>query len=96
MLYPYWNEEATRSSGADPVTGPGDVERDKKGLRETGIGSVAPSTITGIAGEGGLFEAEDWLLPELLASMYSVAPSVWEFLVAGVVAFGEPLEGVPN
>ena len=50
-----------RSSGPVPVTGPGEVERDKNGdgLREE-IRSLAPSTRTGIArGEGGLLEAEE-------------------------------------
>jgi hypothetical protein len=75
------------------VTGPGDVGREKKGLRDTDFASLAPSTMTGRAGEGGLFEAEDWAL----CSTYSVAPSVCAFFVAGVVAFGEePLDGVPN
>lgn len=36
---------------------------------------LAPSSST-IAGEGGLFVADDWLLPELLPSTYSAAPSV--------------------
>ena len=47
-----------RSSGPEPVTGPGDVDRDKKfGLLDRE--SLAPSTATGITGEGGLLEAED-------------------------------------
>jgi len=81
------------SSGPDPVTGPGDVERFKKGegVRE-GLMSFAPSTMTGIAGEGGLLVADDSVL-----FMYSVAPSLWLFLTRGVVALGEPLPvGVPN
>ena len=75
------------------MTGPGDVERFRKGegVRE-GLMSFAPSTMTGIAGEGGLLVAEDWAL-----LMYSVAPSLWLFLTEGVVALGEPLPvGVPN
>jgi hypothetical protein len=42
------------------VTGPGDVERFKKGEddREE-LTSFAPSTMTGIAGEGGLLVADD-------------------------------------
>jgi hypothetical protein len=57
-----------RSSGPDPVTGPGDAERDEKwfGDFDTETASLAPSTNSGIAGEGGLLEAEDWLLPEPL------------------------------
>jgi hypothetical protein len=53
-----------RSSGPVPVTGPGEVERDKKGdgLREE-VTSLAPSTRRGIAGDGGLLVAEDVLLP---------------------------------
>ena len=100
MAYPYWNDDAMRSSGPDPVTGPGDVDLDKKGLRPATLESLslAPSTRIGRAGEGGLFEADDMLLPEPArpSRMYSVAPSVCAFLVAGVVALGEPLEGVPN
>ncbi len=54
--------------------------------------SFAPSTITGMAGEGGLFVADDSVL-----LMYSVAPSLWLFWARGVVALGEPLlVGVPN
>lgn len=51
------------------MTGPGEAERDKKGdgLLEMMI-SLAPSTIGGIAGDGGLLVADDWLLPELLFS----------------------------
>jgi hypothetical protein len=51
-----------------------------------------------MTGDGGLFEADDWLLPEgLLLSMYSVTPSVSELLVAGAEAFGESFPfGVPN
>jgi hypothetical protein len=42
------------------VTGPGDVERFRKGegVRE-GLMSFAPSTMTGMAGEGGLLVADD-------------------------------------
>ena len=76
------------------------MARDKKGLRdaERASLSLAPSTRTGKAGDGGLFEADDVLLPEpdWAFKMYSVAPSVWEFLVAGVPALGDPFEGVPN
>jgi hypothetical protein len=80
------------------VTGPGDVERDKKGegVRE-GFRSLAPSIKTGIAGEGGLLAAEDWLLPEELLNLYSMAPSFCASLVAGVATLGEPFPvGVPN
>ena len=54
------------------MTGPGDVERDKKGegVRE-GLLSFAPSTMTGMAGEGGLLVADDSAL-----LMYSAAPSL--------------------
>lgn len=69
MLYPYWNGDVIRSSGPDPVTGPGDADRDKKGLRDADLESLAPSTRTGGAGDGGLFEADDWLLPEPLFRM---------------------------
>jgi len=82
-----------RSSGPVPVTGPGEVERDKKGdgLREE-VRSLAPSTRRGIAGEGGLLVTEDVLLPVPLFST-SWVPS---FLVDGV-AGGEVLpEGVPK
>lgn len=41
------------------MTGPGDVERDKKGLRDVDLESLAPSTKTGMAGDGGLFDADD-------------------------------------
>lgn len=62
------------------MTGPGDVERDKKGLRDADFDSPswAPSTKIGMAGDGGLFEADDVLLPEAdwACRMYSVAPSV--------------------
>lgn len=76
MLNPYWKCEAARSSGPDPVTGPGEVERDKKGegVRE-GLMSLAPSTKGGMAGEGGLLVAEEVLLPELLFRVSSTAPS---------------------
>jgi hypothetical protein len=80
------------------VTGPGDVERDKKGegVRE-GFRSLAPSIRTGIAGEGGLLVAEDWLLPEGLPNLNSVAPSFCTSFVAGVATFGELFPvGVPN
>jgi hypothetical protein len=42
------------------VTGPGDVERLRKGegVRE-GLMSFAPSTMTGMAGEDGLLVADD-------------------------------------
>ena len=48
------------SSGPDPVTGPGDVERVEKGegVRE-GFISFAPSTMTGMAGEGGLLVTDE-------------------------------------
>jgi hypothetical protein len=85
-----------RSSGPVPVTGPGEVERDKKGdgLREE-VTSLAPSTRRGKAGEGGLLVAEDVLLPAPLFST-SWAPSLCEFLVDGVDG-GEVLpEAVPN
>jgi hypothetical protein len=59
MLYPNWNWEATRSSGPDPVTGPGDVGRVEKGLRDVDLTSLDPSTKTAIEGDGGLFEAEE-------------------------------------
>lgn len=75
------------------MTGPGDVERFKKGegVRE-GLLSFAPSVMTGIAGEGGLLVADDSVL-----LMYSFAPSLRPFLIGGVVALGEPLPvGVPN
>lgn len=75
------------------MTGPGDEERFRKGegVRE-GLVSLAPSTITGIVGEGGLQVADDSAL-----LMYSVALSLWPFLTKGVVALGEPLPvGVPN
>jgi len=76
MPYPYWKGEVMRSSGPDPVTGPGDADRDKKGLRVADRGSLAPSTKSGRTGEGGLFEADEGLLSELPSRMYSVAPSV--------------------
>jgi hypothetical protein len=75
------------------VTGPGDVDRFKKGegVRE-GLMSFAPSTMTGIAGDGGLLVADDSTL-----LVYSKAPSLWSFLMTGGVALGEPLPvGVPN
>lgn len=97
---PYWYDTALRSSGPEPVTGPGEVDRDKKGLRDGDLESpsLAPSTRAGRLGDGGLFDADDGLLPESegASKMYSVAPSVWEFLVAGVPALGDPFEGVPN
>lgn len=45
------------------MTGPGEVERFKKGegVRE-GLISFAPSTMIGIAGEGGLLVADDSVL----------------------------------
>ena len=48
------------------MTGPGEVERDKKGegVRE-GLKSAAPSTMRGMAGDGGLLDAEELVLPEL-------------------------------
>jgi hypothetical protein len=60
--------------------------------------SFVPSTCTGMTGDGGLFEADDWLLPEgLLLNMYSVTPLMSELLVAGAEAFGESFPfGVPN
>lgn len=59
------------------MTGPGEVERDRKGdgLRDRMI-SFAPSTIRGIPGDGGLLVADDWLLPELLFGTRSTAPSL--------------------
>lgn len=87
-----------RSSGPDPVTGPGDVERDKKGkgLRGNFV-SLAPSTKRGMAGDGGLLVAEELLLSEDLSSTYSVVPSLLTFLGVGVIASGEALSvGVPN
>jgi hypothetical protein len=38
--------------------------------------SLAPSTKRGMAGDGGLLVAEELLLPELLFSAYSMAPSI--------------------
>ena len=54
------------------MTGPGEVERFKngEGVRE-GLMSLAPSTMTGIAGEGGLLVADDSAL-----LMYPMAPSL--------------------
>ena len=53
-----------RSSGPDPVTGPGDVDLDENGLRETELKlSLAPSTKTGKVGDGGLLGADDVSLP---------------------------------
>lgn len=65
MEYPYCKVETMWSSGAEPVTGPGDVDLDKNGLREADRNSLslAPSTRTGRAGDGGLFVADEVLLP---------------------------------
>jgi hypothetical protein len=54
------------------VTGPGDADRFKKGegVRE-GLVSFAPSTMTGIAGDGGLLVADDSAL-----LVYSKGPSL--------------------
>lgn len=55
--------------------------------------SLAPSTNPGIAGDGGLLVADDWLLPEL----YSMAPSLCLGWFIGVEATGECFPvGVPN
>jgi hypothetical protein len=96
MLYPYEYGGTTWSSGPDPVTGPGDVGRDRKGLRDADRTSLDPSTNADMAGDRGLLEAEDCVLPEPASSAFPAAPSVCAFFVAGVVAFGEPLDGVPN
>lgn len=55
------------SSGAEPVTGPGELDLDKKGLRDADLESLslAPSIKTGRAGDGGLFATDEELLPEL-------------------------------
>lgn len=52
----------------------------------------------GITGDGGLLEAEDWLLPELLLKLYSLAPSLFESsFTTGEEGFGEAFPvGVPN
>jgi hypothetical protein len=50
-----------------------------------------------MAGDGGLLVAEELLLPEVMASIYSIAPSLLTFLIAGSVANGEAFSaGVPN
>jgi hypothetical protein len=100
ILKSYWYCEMARSTGPEPVTGPGEVERDKKGeaLREL-MGSLAPSNIKAIGGDGGLLVADDGLLPELLFAASSVALSAWGIVwIEGVVAVGgEPFPvGVPN
>ena len=73
------------------------MERDKKGegLRDM-MASLAPSTRRGIAGEGGLLVAEELLLPELLFSGSSTAPSLCAFCVVGVARGETLLDGVPN
>lgn len=43
------------------MTGPGEAERDKNETE-----SLAPSAMTGMAGDAGLLVVDDWLLPELL------------------------------
>jgi hypothetical protein len=51
----------------------------------------------GIAGEGGLLVADELLLPELLFSKFSIAPSAWVLAWDGVVPVGETFpEAVPN
>jgi hypothetical protein len=84
-----------RSSGVEPVTGPGDADRDKKGdgVLE-GLRSLAPSTRRGIAGDGGLLVAEEVLLPASLPSTISTAPSLCPRAAEGM-AGGLP-DGVPN
>lgn len=66
MLYPN-RKESIRSSAPDPFTGPGEFEREVNWLPLTiGRSSFAPSTSGAIEGDGGLLDAEDWSLPELL------------------------------
>ena len=79
------------------MTGPGDVERERKGegLREN-FTSLAPSTRSGMAGEGGLLVAEELLLPELLFSTTSKAPSLCVLLTDGVAGGDVLPDGVPN
>ena len=64
--YPYCKVETMWSSGAEPVTGPGEADLDRKGLRDADLESpsLAPSTRIGMAGDGGLFVADEVLLPE--------------------------------
>jgi hypothetical protein len=80
MEYPYCKVETMWSSGAEPVTGPGDEDLDKKGLRDADLKSLslAPSSRIGNAGDGGLFAVDEELLSESdwALRMYSVAPSV--------------------
>jgi len=79
------------------VTGPGEVDRDKKGegLREDFV-SLAPSTRRGIAGEGGLLVAEELLLPDALFSTSSKGPSFCVFLADGWASGDILPDGVPN
>lgn len=79
------------------MTGPGDAARDKKGEGVwDNLASLAPSTRSGIAGDGGLLVAEELLLPDSLPSTNSEAPSCCSF-AAGWKTGGVILpEGVPN
>lgn len=79
------------------MTGPGDADLDKKGegARDNNE-SLAPSTRSGMAGEGGLLVAEELLLPESWPSTISKTPSLCSF-AAGWTAGGEVLpDGVPK
>lgn len=80
------------------MTGPGDVDRDRKCWEfDEEIASLAPSTDADMVGEAGLFEAEDWLLPDVepLGS-WSLDPSVTESFLTGTAVLVEPFPvGVP-